>query len=429
MRCALVLFTATALIPPASVLHAQDSIAVQQLLRHALPVHLENGTLSGAGAAALAAELDSSQFFLIGESHGFAEVPALTAALFDIARPKGYRHLAIEVGPFSASHVQSLAAAPLRDSAFARFHAQFPFTLSFYMWRDEQAMAQHVVSSLSPGRDLLWGLDQEVMFAPAFLLRDVADSASEATRRAADSVARRAGELHKEMLRTRNPMAVYMMAASDSEIEAVRTRLANGKRTFPSAIFDEMIESRHIYKAFFGGAGWESNSRRAALMKRHFRAYYDRATAAGERQPKVMFKFGANHMMKGREITNTYDLGSLANEIAVSNGSKAFNLLVVIAKGTQNAWLPFAGAEADKSRPFTPAQDRTGELQALGVAALLGAAPDTAAWTLLDTRRLRPELSARRLGTVSTELERLVWAYDAVLVIPTGHAATLASDR
>ena len=50
------------------------------------------------------------------------------------------------------------------------------------------------------------------------------------------------------------------------------------------------------------------------------------------------------------------------------------------------------------------------------------------AWTLLDLRQLRPLAHARKLGTLSPELERAIWAYDAVLVIPEGHPATLATD-
>ena len=409
---------------PFALMRAQDSVAIDQLRRYASPLSLEDGTLRGPGAAVLAEEARKAQFLLIGETHGFHEVPAFVAAFFELSTPQGYRHLAVEVGPFSAAKIHELAKPPPADSAFARFQSRFPYNLSFYMWRDEQRMAQRVVAAVPREREPLWGLDQEVMFAPVFLLQAIADSARPNDRRVADSVARYAASLHQKMLQQHNPMAVYMMAASDSEISAARRRL--GTQPTSAAIFEEIVESRQVYQNFFSGEGWESNQRRSALMKRHFRAYYERAIAAGERRPKVMFKFGANHMMKGREITDTYDLGSLAHEIAVSNGSTAFNLLILVGGGTRNAWLPFAGGEAEKRRPFSPEKDD--ELSALGQRSLLAAAVDRSTWNLLDLRRLRPLAYARKLGALSPELERAIWAYDAVLVIPEGHPATLATD-
>lgn len=76
-------------------------------------------------------------------------------------------------------------------------------------------------------------------------------------------------------------------------------------------------------------------------MKTHFMEFYRATQARGEQTPKVIAKFGANHMFRGPSITNSYELGTFLPELAVSNHNKAFGILVVVAKGTWNAFRPF----------------------------------------------------------------------------------------
>lgn len=49
-------------------------------------------------------------------------------------------------------------------------------------------------------------------------------------------------------------------------------------------------------------------------------------------------------------LINTFDVGTLASEIADTNGSKSFHILVIAADGLQNKFLPFVGNEAYKKR-------------------------------------------------------------------------------
>jgi hypothetical protein len=41
-----------------------------------------------------------------------------------------------------------------------------------------------------------------------------------------------------------------------------------------------------------------------------------------------MLKFGASHMFRGRTLTNVYDLGSLASEIADVSSSRSFGVFL-----------------------------------------------------------------------------------------------------
>jgi hypothetical protein len=155
-------------------------------------------------------------------------------------------------------------------------------------------------------------------------------------------------------------------------------------------------------------------------MKAHFRDYYGRARAPGRAPPKALFKFGANHVKRGRSVTDVFDIGNMASELALMNSSRSFHLLV-IAAGTHNAFFPFVGVVADKQKPYDPIE----AFSFMDVKPLLAAAAGREGWTLLDVRPLRPLLAARSLGKIERGLEEAIFGYDAVLVMPKAQAATL----
>jgi len=64
------------------------------LLKHRHTFALHDGRLAGEGAELLYSAVEQSQFFLIGEEHGVAEIPLTTATLFQAGTAVGYKHLA-----------------------------------------------------------------------------------------------------------------------------------------------------------------------------------------------------------------------------------------------------------------------------------------------------------------------------------------------
>src|SRR5262249_46145609 len=99
-------------------------------------------------------------------------------------------------------------------------------------------------------------------------------------------------------------------------------------------LMDDMILSARIYQPFVGvNTGlsvYAANLERETLMKRTFLALY---RAAGG--PKVFFKFGANHMMRGLSQTQVPALASFVDDVAIAEGKRAFNLLILCGPGTK----------------------------------------------------------------------------------------------
>ena len=60
---------------------------------------LENGALTGPGAALLLDRLPTAQFIQVGEDHGFADSPEIALALAKASRKYGVVNHVIEEGP------------------------------------------------------------------------------------------------------------------------------------------------------------------------------------------------------------------------------------------------------------------------------------------------------------------------------------------
>jgi hypothetical protein len=69
------------------------------LATHAVPLH-------GAGKERLLAEARDHDFFLLGELHGETEIPALLRDLWPELWRIGYHHVAVEVSPWAAEHLE-----------------------------------------------------------------------------------------------------------------------------------------------------------------------------------------------------------------------------------------------------------------------------------------------------------------------------------
>ncbi len=405
-----------------------DSLVIDALRRAAAPLAVKDGVLQGRAAQVLDSAMTTAQFVLVGESHGFVEPPAFTAALFDLARPHGFRHLAVETGMLAGRAVDSLAREHDAPRAFRTFYATYPFSIAFYYWREEQEMVTRAVAGTRARDNVIWGFDQELMFSPEWHFATLSQQArTPAARRFASELATRARSSFDAVVREHNPTKGFLLSASDVTFDSVQRNIVPATGNDGVERLTQLRASRAIYLDFMAGRGFQSNVARSALMKRNFASSYQRAQAAGERTPKVMFKVGVDHAMNGRTITNVQDLGALTHELAAMNGMQALSILLVIGHGAQNAWLPFVGDTAALHRRFNAASDPAGELTMLGATTLLSAAEPMSGWTLFDLRPVRALLAGRKLGSVSEQMQRVLYAYDMVVIIPEGHASTLTT--
>jgi hypothetical protein len=265
-----------------------------------------------------------------------------------------------------------------------------------------------VRASAPAAQEALWGLDYEVTGDRRLIARLKAKAPARAVPALAalDAASQAAWANWRA---TRNPAVLFTFAGDPGLVRAVRAAWPSRDRD-ASLILDTLEETLEI-NALFPEKGWESNQRRARFNRRNLVAHLDRASAQG-RRPKVLFKMGESHMMRGVNWTGNFDVGSLVPEAAELRGGKAFSFLA-------------GGAGADARHGVLNPTDMSVADAPVDMFAQLGlqflidglGAPGPA---VLDLRPLWPLLgSVRRLKALNNpSAVKTLLAFDALVVLP-----------
>ncbi len=394
---------------------AQEKLA-DTLSANRFVLNEKDGKLSGPGADLLLREAADSQFILVGEPHGIVDVPEFLEKLFELAHRSGFSHLAVETGPLTAARMESFAGTP---NGFADFILKYPFGLPFYNWREESVLLQNVEKMTQHRRNTVWGLDQEFMASSAFHFERLFELAPNANVKSmVKPYLERARTEFDRVVKSRNPGLMFLASAKGEDFDKLDAAFRGSRNKEATTLLKELRISAEIYSKIFSGRGYESNRQRSLLMKAHFMDYY-RAVSRTEKLPKVMFKFGSNHVKRGLNYTSIYDLGNFVSELADANGTKSLHILMIANGGTQNAFVPFAGSEADKAKTIDTARSNN----FADIRPLLELSNGDEKF-LVDLRPLRSVISSGRLKDLPNGFADLVLGYDVVVVMPNVRAAT-----
>lgn len=400
---------ATAAVLAASSVRAQTPAAgladhlaeAARAARHRLDY--DGARFSGPAWDLLVERGRAAQFFLLGEDHGIAENPKLAAALYAALVPAGYEKLAVEISPPMAAELDAAVTAGGVDGLrqlFADPGAQVAF---FGMAEEAELLA--AARQASPAGPFLWGLDYEVGADRRLIARlQEAPKPAAAAAALADLKAASDGSWARYE-ETGNPQFIFSFSGDPALVRAVRAAWPDPDPR-SGWILDALEETFEINRLWVAQQGHESNLRRARFNRANLLRYW-RHERSRDRAPRVMFKFGAGHMVRGLSQTAVFDIGTLAPEIAATVGGEAFHLLVLPGAGSQvasfdpTAWTYRPGAAGAYGQGLEPILDQ--------------ALPD--AFTLIDLRPLRSLIPGHRLAAAGTDLARLVHGFDAVLVM------------
>lgn len=388
-----------------------------QLKANSHALSYNNGRLAGAGKEFLLREAHSAQFFLIGEEHGLAENPLFAAAF--LRELKGYRYFAAEIGALTATQLESAAQRKPVRQVLADFNHRYPFSLPFFNWLEEGTLLETALQLPRSKGPILWGLDQEFYFSPVYHFERLRQLAPDTNARAVvqEYYEKTQAELARA-IQTHNPGSAFIVTATTTDFDKLDTAFGS-KNAEARQILRALRESAEIYQKNTRGAIYANNLQRSQLLKRNFMAYYNAAHAT-DKQPKVFFKFGAGHVMRGRNYTNVFDLGNFVSEFAAAQGTSSFHVLLMAAGGTYNKYFPFVGNEADKGKKLVPAN-----VYFFADVQPLLALADTPGWKVIDLRPLRPMLGTRTLPNLPRGMADLLTSFDAVVLVDEAHPTTL----
>lgn len=389
--------------PPATQSDLQQRL-VERVLQNVHPIAVTAGRFSGPGWDLLMGEARGSEFVMLGEEHGLAETPILARELFLALHPSGFDTLAIEISRPIAEDLEEAARDGLEGiTAFAR---KYPPGPAFYFWKPEAELIAAVRTAIPAKHAVLWGLDYE-MACDRRLIERLQAKVPGSAKAALDTLDRVSETARETWRATRNPGALFTFSGDPELVRAVR-------RAWPSAdadasrILDTLEETLEINRLFGSGKGWESNERRARFNRANLVALLDAASIEG-RRPKVLFKMGESHMMRGVNWTGNFDVGSLVPEIAAMRGGKTFSFLVGGGRNSHHGVLnPTDMSVVDKPADM---------FEQLGLLFLANAASQPGP-VLIDLRPLRALVSSTRaqLALNNPEAVRNIHAFDAMIV-------------
>lgn len=374
---------------------AQDSTLTRLIRQHYYPLTVSDGQYGGAGWDKLRAAIQKSQFVLVGEDHGLAEIPPFTAAVAQVLKPAVF---VAEVDPYVAQKVTQLVAQPGPATAYLQ---QYPEALCFFDWAEEFEL----VRTLRAQQARLVGLDQVYCNTAAPFYAQLAglvkDKAAKTylTHRAAAYAA----QDHAFEKLGNDDLVMTTQAQS-----AIDSLLLLTKNESPAAqkMAQDYAASYAIYKN-------QDHQARLNLMRRNLlQALWPYQSAAGLAAPKMLFKFGSNHLARGLSQSvkgEFYDVGSLAQSLVEAQGQKSLHLYII---GKQ-------GARAESDNPNFPAR-RTSTYTAAENASLRPYLNQVTgpAWAVFDLRFVRRAITTGRLQLADQSLQRTIMGYDYLIIIP-----------
>jgi hypothetical protein len=328
----------------------------------------------------------------------------LAEAVAQVLHPKAF---IAEISPYEAQQLNQLAAQPGLPTAYQQ---RYPFSLSFYSWTEEFRLAQALHARGVP----VVGIDMLYVGNSGHLLDQMAALAHE---KRVQLTLRRQAQTYlthdRQVYQPGSTTPFYLSTRSPAAVDSLVTLTAHESRQVQQmahALATSYAISRTYQTHTPLPTGFAGHQARVNLLKRtlldQLRPYQ---TGPTQRLPKLLFKFGTNHVGRDRAVeSNVFDIGNLMANLADAQDSQSLHLLVVGKQGTQNTTDTFDHAQ--NSSPLTP-QDNA-YLQVFFQQA-------GAAWQLVDLRSARQALTRHQLIVQDPLLERTLLNFDYVIVIPT----------
>lgn len=380
---------------------------LQALQSNRLPLTMTDGRPSGPGWDWLVEQARTARFTLIGEEHGVAETAQLSAALFTALRASGYSRMAIELSPPIAQDVE--AAARKNGVKGIEDFLQTPGIFTFYNLHEEAQFVADVVAAAQKNERVLWGFDREI-FNDRYLIAKLESKVPPSARAAFALLEAASDSARAKNSRTGNPDDLFFLSQDSALATALRAAWPNPDPA-TDAVLRTLEGSLAIETTERNGGLFPYAERRAQWMRSNM------AALLRGNQTKILMKFGYNHAIRGPDYFNTFDLGTMADEVAALTGDRAFHILVIPGPGSRQAVLGGAGFGSVATDSVD--ELRGGDQRLTRVLSN----PNATGHEVFDLRPLR-RLAMRGLETWNADLVRTIYGYDAVVIWKGGHAAT-----
>ena len=402
----------TCVVPPRSQSQNPGAHLLEALQQNRLPLTMSDGP-AGRGWDWLLQEASNAQFTLIGEEHGVVETAQLAAAFFSALRASGYSRMAVEVSPIIAQDIE--AAARRNGLQGIKDFIALPTTWSPLYLREEAQFIATVINAAPKSERVLWGLDRE-LFSDRYLISRLEARVPPRARESFTRLKEASTNAWARVKQNPGPENMFLFSQDPAVVSAVRAAWPNPDSE-SDMILRTLEETLAINTTGRTGTGYASSLQRAQWNRNNLAARLKEEQRRGP-LPKVMLKFGYNHMIRGANYVNTFDLGAMASEVADFNGSSAFHIIVLPGPGSRQAVLgperSFVSVASDEFDEFRSGDQRL--TRVLSNASATG-------HEVIDLRALRP-LAMRGLEGWNPDLIRTIHGFDAAVIWKGAHASS-----
>lgn len=357
-----------------------------------------NKGFTGAGWDYIKEELKKSQMVMIGEQHGMAEVPLFTGLVSDEFKP---RALVVEIDPYTASDLKKLAPYPKQYPAYFK---QYPYDLAFFSYQTELKLAKKMVDD---GIDI-WGVNEVNFLSIAHFFRKLAmEAKSPKNIKLATEKAERYERVDRPIFKDinkYNDFSAYKIsiASVDSLIVAFKNE---------NALSRKMLRDLRVSVPIIANTDYPG---RLNFMKKNLLNYLDGSFGKDLiTMPKLIFKLGANHLVRTDDRTGQFEIGNFADNLAAAAGKKTLHILIFGKSGTVNQMAPVDNATAIVSydaadgtfKSFKPFFKNLKNDE----------------WVSIDLKPIRKAIAAGKLQTINETLKDFILGNDMMVIFGNAH--------
>lgn len=370
---------------------------------NALKLDYAGGVFSGPAWDKLVAEGKAAQFLLVGEEHGIAENPKLMGQLFETLAREGYSKFVIEVSPPMAEALDGAAKTGM--TGLKALYANEGGEPAFFGMQEETEMLARVRKSAPGATPVFWGVDYEVGGDRLLLTKLEAMTKPKAAQDALATLRAASKASWDKYYAEKNPQFIFTFAGDPALVRALRDAWPQ-RSAEASSILTTLEETLEINRMWVGGKGFDLNVRRSGNMRTNFLAHWNKVRAQ-KATSKVFAKMGLSHLVRGRNMSEVYDIGALVPELAMIEGVKSLQVGIMPGRGSSTAVFD---PVAWRYNPSDPKDSYDKGLEPLHAAA------HADAFTLIDLRPLRAVLPRWREG-MNPELMRMIHGLDLLLIM------------
>lgn len=337
-----------------------------------------------------------TQFIMLGEQHGIQEAGQTTNLLFNIAHKIGYNTLCIETSPFAAKVLDlKFAKETNPEESLRKLYKEYPYTIPFYDNNNDIGLFKNIKNN----NGLIIGIDQAFMVEFRLIFNYLIQQNNNASlSKAIKPLLEQAKKGFQNAISTKNIMALFLFNYTD----VLHNKLMGLTKTKEEQnILQSLKRSKEIYTYNFQKNFYLNNNERAKLMKVNFLKFYNEASKK-DKIPKVLFKLGANHVAKGLNNSNVFDIANLVSEMAFINNKKSLHIYLMGVNGTKNIGNPFVPASLV---PFDNSNELPKEVSKI-------IETSTTKYLMIDAEKMR--INANSL---SPKMKQLVLKYDILIYV------------